>query len=139
KLHYQIDEFFRLAPEATLYLFNSDVEADLKKFINSNKEIKGYGLNVEYDVEVPNLTTEINKHQSIINDFASENRFIDFALIGFDELSVFTTNLFELEAPNVSVLIGCNDATKKVAVGTALGSVAVRSISENMGSVDIEK
>lgn len=139
KLHFQIDEFFRLAPEATLYLFNSDVEADLKKFINSNKEIKGYGLNVEYDSETPNLTPEINKHQNIINEFAAQNRFIDFALIGFDELNVFTTNLFGLTAPNVSVVIGCNDDSKKVAVGTALGSIAVRSISENMGSVDIEK
>lgn len=139
KLHYQIDEFFRLAPEATLYLFNSDVEADLIKFINSNKEIKGYGLNAGYTTELPNLTTEINKHQNIINGFALENRFIDFVLIGFDHLNVFTENLFELEAPNVSVLIGCNDDTKKVAVGTALGSLAVRGVSENLGSVDIER
>lgn len=138
KLHFQIDEFFRLAPDATLYLFNSDASADLKKFINSNKEIKGYGLNVKYNVEVPNLTTEINKHQNLINEFALQNRFIDFALLGFDELNVFTTNLFELEAPNISVIIGCNDINKKVAIGTALGSIAVRTISENIGSVDIE-
>src|SRR5690554_4701016 len=76
KLYGQIVEFFRLAPEATLYLFDKITKADLKTFINHNKEIKGYGINFEFvaaDGETPsNLVATINEHQLIINEFAAE-------------------------------------------------------------------
>ena len=139
KLYNDIVEFFRLAPEATLYLFNSDVEADLKAFLNQNKEIKGYGLNVTWNALVPNLTLEVAKHQSIVNDFAADNRLIDFAIIGMDELDVFTTDLFTLASGNVSVCVGCEDDTKVVAIGSALGMIAIRKVNENMASVDIQQ
>lgn len=135
----QIVEFFRLAPEAKLYLFNSVVEADLKGFINQNKEIKGYGVNITYNSETPNLLTSINFHQAIVNAFAAENRLIDFVFIGADKLDVFTTNLFEQTAPTVSVFIGCEKADEKVSIGSALGMIAVRNVNENIGSVDIQE
>ncbi len=138
KTHNQIKEFFRLAPEATLYLFNSDVEADLKSFLNQNKEIKGYGLNVLYNTVTPNLTSEISKHQSIINSFATENRLIDFAVIGMDGLDDFSTDLFSLNAGNVSVCVACEDSTGKASIGSVLGMIAIRRVNENMGSVDIK-
>lgn len=139
KAHEQITEFFRLAPEATLYLFNSSVKADLKGFLNQNKEIKGYAVNVAITALGANLVSTVNLHQEIINEFALENRLIDFCVVGADSLAVFTENLFELEAPNVSVLVGCSDDLGIASTGAYLGMIAVRSISENAGSVDIEK
>lgn len=142
KLYDQIVEFFRLAPEATLYLFDKITKPDLKTFINHNKEIKGYGINFEFvaaDGETPsNLVATINEHQLIINEFAAENRFIDFAILGADGMDDFTEDLFELEAPNVSVCVACEDDSGIVSIGSALGGIAVRKVSENLGSVDIE-
>lgn len=137
-IYNQIVEFFRLAPEAKLYLFNSVVEADLKGFINQNKEIKGYGTNITFNSEIPNLLVAINFHQAIVNAFAAENRLIDFVFIGADKLDVFTVNLFEQTAPSVSVFIGCEKPDEKVCIGSALGMIAVRNVNENIGSVDIQ-
>lgn len=138
KLYNQILEFFRLAPEATLYLFNSTTVADIQSFINNNKDIKGYGINIAYDDVEPNLTSTISAHQIMINELASQNRLIDFAMIGFDGLNTFDTDLFTMEAPQISVCVACEDNSGLVSVGSALGMIAVRKISENMGSVDIE-
>lgn len=133
----QIVEFFRLAPTATLYLFNSVVKADLKAFINQNKEVKGLGLNIEITEEKP-LKTVVGEYQLIVNEFISENRFIDFIHIGADRLDVFTEDLFLLTAPQISVFVACEKEDGKVSIGTTLGMQAVRKISENLGSVDIE-
>lgn len=138
KLYEDIVEFFELAPSGTLYLFNSAIKADLKSFINQNKEIKGYGINATYNVEVPNISSAVKEHQSIVDEFAAENRLLDFVVIGFDNLSVFTVDLFELTSPNVSVCAACSDASGIVRVGSALGMLAARKINENLGSVNIE-
>ncbi|GLB51707.1 hypothetical protein NBRC110019_07460 [Neptunitalea chrysea] len=137
-LHQDITEFFRLAPEATLYLFNSDVVADIQAFISQNKEVKGYGIYMTYDSETPNLVTTINGQQTIINGFAAQNRLLDFALIGANGLDDYTEDLRALDAPNTSVLVGCAANDGITALGAALGMLAVRGVYENLGSVDIE-
>jgi len=139
KLYDGIVDFFRIAPEATLYLFSSTITADVVSFINQNKEIKGYGLNVTYNTDTPNVAGVVAAHQVIVNDLASENRLIDFVMVGFDQLNDFSIDLFELQAPQVSVCIACEDASGKVSVLTALAGLAVRKVSENLGSVDIER
>jgi hypothetical protein len=144
KLYDQIVEFFRLAPEATLYLFDKLTSNDFKAWLNHNKEIKGYGLNFDYvaatvEPAAPsNLAATIAEHQTIINDFAAENRLIDFAILGPDGMDVFTVDLFSLSAPNVSVCVACEDNSEIVAIGSVLGMLAARKCSENLGSVDIE-
>lgn len=138
-LYADIVEFFRLAPEATLYLFDKTTKADLKAFINQNKEIKGYGLNIAYDSEAPNLVSTMNAQQIIIEEFALENRLIDFCLVGANNLDVFTEDMFALDCPQVSPIIACSDASGIVRVTAALGMIAIRQINENMGSVDIIK
>lgn len=138
KLHEDIVEFFELAPSGTLYLFNTAVKADLKAFINQNKEIKGYGFNVNYDTEESNVEAVLNEQQIIVDEFAAENRLIDFVLVGFDGLDDFSVNLFELTAANVSVCANCSDDSGIVRVGSALGMLAARKINENLGSVNIE-
>jgi Protein of unknown function (DUF2586) len=138
KLHEDIVEYFDFAPTATLYLFNSIVKADLKGFINQNKEIKGYGFNTDFNSEVSNIVAVLNEQQLIVDEFATENRLIDFVLVGFDNLDDFTEDLFDLTAPNVSVCANCSDDSGIVRVGSALGMLAARKINENLGSVNIE-
>ena len=138
KLYEDIAEFFDFAPSATLYLFNKTVKADLKIFINHNKEIKGYGFAVDYNEETPNLVTTINAQQMIIDEFAVENRLIDFAIVGINNLPNFTQDLFTLDAPNVSLCAACSDDSGIIRVGSALGMLAARKINENLGSVNIE-
>jgi len=138
-IYNDIVEFFRLAPEATLYVYNSIVDADIKTFINQNKEIKGYAFGFTYSKVTPNLVTTITAQQLIVNALAAENRFIDFVILGANELDVFTQDLHELEAPNVSVCIACETNSKKVALGSILGMKGVRKVNENIGSVDIQR
>ena len=137
RVYEDILEIFRLAPDCTLYLFDKVVEADFKVFIKSNPQIKGYGLHVTFSSQAPNLVTAINAQQAIINAFATENRLLDFALIGFDGLEDYTQDLHTLDAPQVSIVVACNNSAGKTAVGSALGMLAVRKVSENMASVNI--
>lgn len=140
KVYDQITEFFRLAPEATLYLFNSAVAADLIGFINQNKEIKGFALHVKFNDAAQNqVSAAVNAQQAIINTLMAENRFIDFAIVGVDLLEDFTLDLFTLTAPQVSVVVGSEYEDGTISLGSALGMIAVRRISENFGSVDIEQ
>lgn len=136
-LYSDIVDFFRLAPEATLYLFNSATVNDLRTWLNNNKEIKGFGVTKAYDLETSNVATNIADYQVLINELAAQNRLIDFAVIGLDGLDVFTQNLFESIAPQTSILAACEKADGHVAVLTFLAMLAVRKISENVGSVDI--
>ncbi|GIZ09985.1 DUF2586 family protein [Flavobacterium sp. UMI-01] len=138
KLYEDIVEFFDLAPTATLYLFNSAVKADIKGFINQNKEIKGYGFNIAYNEDVPNVTTVVNEQQLIVDEFAAENRLLDFVMVGFDGLNDFSLDLYSLTAANVSVCAACSDDSGIIRVGSALGMLAARKINENLGSVNIE-
>ncbi|SHH75077.1 DUF2586 family protein [Flavobacterium johnsoniae] len=107
-------------------------------FLNHNKEIKGYGFAIDYDDVKPNLLTTVNSQQTIIDDFASENRLIDFAIVGINSLPNFNEDLFALSAPNVSVCAACSDDSGIIRVGSALGMLAARKINENLGSVNIE-
>ncbi|WP_417366890.1 DUF2586 family protein [Flavobacterium beibuense] len=137
--HEDISEFFRLAPEGTLYLFDLATETEFKAFLNQNKEIKGYALYITYDTETPNLVTTINAQQAIINSFAAVNRQIDFAIVAPNGLNAFTEDLTELSAPNVSVVIACHGSNGVAGLGAALGMLAARKVNENLGSVNIQK
>lgn len=135
-IHADIVDFFRLAPEATLYLFNDVTAANLTTFLNHNKEIKGFAYSTDF-VDVAGMVAAINAQQTIVNDLAAQNRFIDFVVLGFNGQDDFTQDLMELDAPNVSVTIACRLADGVVAMGAPLGMIAVRQVNENLGSLDI--
>src|SRR5690606_22927940 len=136
-LHDDIVDFFRLAPEATLYLFNSVVAEEVTAFINQNKEIKGFAVYITYNDAEPNLVDEINAYQTLVNGFAADNRLLDFVLIGANDLNDFTEDLRALDAPAISVVVACKANDGITALGSALGMIAVRKVNENIGSVDI--
>lgn len=133
-----ISEFFRLAPEGTLYLFNNKTVANLLAFIKENKEIKGFGIVDDFGAATQEAT--IAQYQSgIINVLATENRLIDFGIIGWNNFNVANViDLTELDAPQISVLVVGSGTSTFAAVGAFLGMLAVRKVNENAGSVDIQ-
>ena len=133
----QIVEFFRLAPEATLYLFSTDNINNIPEFLRANKEIKGYAIDFIKGINEPEAE-DLGRHQAYIDNLAAENRLIDFAVICMSG-TVSNINLFELECPNVSVSLACEKDNGLASIGSLLGMLAVRKVSENLGSVDIEQ
>lgn len=134
----QIVEFFRLAPDATLYLFSTDDVKEIAGFLNANKDIKGYAID-HYGESMELKAESLGVHQSIIDDLAAENRLIDFAVMCCSQIKEFDLDLFTLECPNVSVSLACEKADRLASIGSVLGMLAVRKVSENLGSVDIEQ
>lgn len=131
----QITEFFRLAPEGTLYLFNGTTDEQISNFLKNNQSIKGFAISGAS----ADLGTLSPRMQAIINSLAEENRLIDFCVIG---AKGYTTSIeyspIEQSEPNVSVLVAASSGSSYPALGAFLGMLAVRSVNENAGSVDIK-
>lgn len=134
----QIVEFFRLAPDGVLYLLSATTTADIKAFVLVNTSIKGYAVDFIQDGATSIADADIEAHQTLINELALQNRLIDFAVIGITSGTNPTLDLFTLNCPNVSVSLACEHNDGLTALGSLLGMLAVRKISENLGSVDIE-
>lgn len=132
-----ISEFFRLAPEGTLYLYNDHTPANIVSFIKQNKDIKGFAT-VEDSLVVTQATIIASMQTDVINVLASENRLIDFSIIALNNFSYAQAiNLTELVSPQISVLVVGQGSVGKVAAGSLLGMLAVRKVNENVGSVNI--
>lgn len=133
-----IKEFFRLAPEGTLFLFNSLVTASVLTFLRENKDIKGFA--VCDDFVLANQATIIANYQTAIVDIlTAENRLIDFVILGLNDFTVANAiDLTELASPHVSVLVVGSGTSSFAAVGAALGMIAARKVNENLGSVNIQ-
>jgi hypothetical protein len=155
-VHYHISEFFRLAPEAKLF-FIPTTEQSLKEAVpvlipavRANSTIKGLGL---FGFTDELMTLNIDKIQAdLVDEFTKENRDIDFVLVEGKPKTGETfvindlPNLRENKGTNISVLLSQDPAIARleseyadhVSIGSALGMLAVRFLSENLGSVNIE-
>ena len=132
-----ISEFFRLAPEGTLYLFNQPGVSKVKDFLKENKEVKGFAINLEDGTD---LSLKIADYQiNVIDALATENRLIDFGILGVGSFSYADNlaDLTELAYPQMSVLVAEQGNSGFAAVGAFLGMLAVRKVNENVGSVTI--
>jgi len=96
----------------------------------------------------PDIIAAVPKAQALIDDLAARQIFIDGILLEGRNISGTIGNLLDLRtlaSRNVSVCIAHDpfvdtlDVTyaKTAAIGTALGGLSVRKVSENLGSVDI--
>lgn len=160
-VNHHVAEFFRLAPNGTLYLipvaegqtqqamFSTTVQALLR----ANSDIKVLAFaNGSY----ANGTTEAAV-QTIVDSLRSEFLFIDAVLLegtgsafettGVDNAISAYPDLRTLACPNVSVVIAQDPVQDTVmgttdnhfaAMGAVLGMLAARNVAENLGSVDIE-
>ncbi|KAB8153420.1 DUF2586 family protein [Kordia sp. TARA_039_SRF] len=152
--HYHIDEFFRIAPEGNLHIVLDDgtmTDDKLKSLLRTEETIKGFGVVRNSEDPLADFTTHVLYYQKIIDDLSEENREIDFFLLEGNE---FTANglisdyqdVREIGAENAGIVISqdtlirpLNSVSEKHAcIGAALGALAVRTISENLGSVDIQ-
>ena len=155
--HYHISEVFRLAPNATVYFLPvaenssiSNVTTQVITAVKEHSEIKGIG----YFGFTENLTqvAELvdNLQISLVDELKKEGILIDFVLLeggnatGIENFNSYPT-LREKNAPNVSVIIGQDahiaeldsEYARHGAIGSALGMLCIRQVSENIGSVDI--
>lgn len=155
-VHHHISEVFRLAPEATVYFLpvaaNSTVEATYATVLQTLKlypEIKGVGF-FGFSHTLATVGTVANSVQTnLVAEAKKSGILLDFVLLESGAPGELLINNYpdftELAAENVSIINGQDpdiaalDAayTNYAAIGSAVGSLAVRQISENMGSTNI--
>lgn len=155
--HYHVSEFFRLAPEGTLYFLPVAADATITstfatvlQTLKQHPEIKGVGF---FGFAGQTLTSVSGLVETLQTDLVGEAKktgiLIDTVLLEggekgallFNNYPDFTTKAAE----NISVIIGQdrdiaaleNEYAYHSAIGSALGMLAVRQISENLGSTDI--
>jgi Protein of unknown function (DUF2586) len=165
-----IDEFFRRNPNGTLYLqlvaqgttlTNMCDKANnfVKKIIiESGKKVKYFGVvlnpasgyiptnanGLDADVEAA-----IIKAQQLVDDFATQNVFIDIAWIegrGVNGTISSMKNLRTMASSNVQVVIFQDPAVaaldslyaKYAAVGTVMGDHGIRRAEEDLGSLQVQ-
>lgn len=157
-VHHHVSEFFRMAPEGTLYFLPLAKNATIANAVTAtlpvlkaNPEIKGVGLFGFAEATLATAITTANTLQStLVNEVKKSGVLLDCVLMesgtgGATALNAYP-DLSTATAENVSVIIGQDPAIANLeteyknysAIGTALGSLAVRKISENLGSTSIE-
>ena len=154
--HYHLSEIFRLAPESQIIFLPvavgkmQDSTAQIVKTIRANKQIKGVGL-FGFTNDLSTIASDVEELQTqIVEAVKPDGILIDFVLIegkGKEGLEVNNfADLKEKNAPQVSVIIAQDKGIATIdeaykyhaSVGSALGMLSVRNVSENLGSVDIE-
>lgn len=156
--YYHISEVFRLAPNAEIYFLPvatggklQDKSADILKVLREQQTIKGIAA-FGFTNDVSTLPTEVEVLQTqIVEEAKKDGVLLDFILVegkGKDDISYSDLEDLKVKnAPQISVIIGQDKDVAKLdeaykyhaCIGSALGMIAVRSVAENMGSVDIEK
>jgi hypothetical protein len=159
-LYYHLSEMFRLAPGITFYLIPVNKTKTIAQLVADTALLTAIrsieGVNVIGIAGTPDLVTSALTNspllQGMVNTFATEKLLIDGVFVegvGAASVQAITAygDLRTLTAPNVTYVIGQDPAraglksayAKHAAIGTVLGSVAVRRIHEDIGSVDIEE
>jgi len=159
-LYYHLSEMFRLAPEFTFWLIPVDktktvaalvADADLKAAIRGIKGINVLGIS-GLATPVASALVDAVALQSLVTSFMAEYLYIDGIIVEGVGAAVAIEvsdypDLRTVTAPNIGYVVGQDPSVaelnagyvKRAAIGTALGSIAVRKIHEDIGSVDIEE
>lgn len=152
-IHHHIDEFYRLAPDGELFVILTD-QTTPKAFFESTaaksifrtiEDVKRIGFVLNSDPAGLNLDEHIAASQVFINDLAQDHILIDGVYLEARNIAKNAEDKRELNAPNVSLVAFQDPAIAKIhvsyskyaAVGTVMGSRAVRKVNEDLGSVDI--
>lgn len=164
---YHISEFFRLNPDGKLFIFVADdgadqfgsgTGADILMSASGNS-IRYMGLVYGFDSSVlPPLTggfggsviADVAAAQAWVDAKADAFVFVDAVVIEGVAVDTVLVDLKTLDAPQVVIAVGCDHGymdqygydpifKQTAAVGTVLGSIGVRMLSESMGSVKLER
>lgn len=154
--YYHISEVFRLSPEQRLWLIpvpktNSLTGlVQLPDFISAIRTTAGNTIGIAGVPFGADMSSIINTAQTLVDSFAKEFHYIDSILLEGEGIPSDVTQMENLRtnnAPNISVVIAVDPAIVELnpsfegtaAIGTVLGSLSVRAVHENIGSVDIEQ
>lgn len=153
--HYHISEFFRLCPSGTLYIVlanGSFTNATLKEIVRNNPDIRAIGVARNDATPLETFSTYIGGYQTVVNDLVAEHLRVDAVFLEGNEIELEDNpisgydSLRELTARNVTVVCFQDPVIRNIkseyeghaAIGTVLGMFSVRSVNENLGSVDIQ-
>lgn len=162
---YHVDEFFRLNPDGKLWLcvgdgstavFAANGPADALMAASENGlRYIGVVLGLDPEAVVVNTTgfeasvlPLVAAAQAWRDARADANIYIDAIVVEGFAANATTIDLKALDAPQVTIAVATDagyladyDAAflKTAAVGTALGSIGVRMLSESIGSVMLER
>ncbi len=159
-LYYHLSEMFRIAPETKFFLIPVNktttvaalvADEALKAAIRSVKDVNVLGIAGLPTLVADGLTDAVAL-QGLVDAFASEHLLIDGIFVegvgaALEMAIPAYPDLRTVTAPNISYTVAQDPAVaslniayaKRGAVGTVLGSVAVRKVHEDLGSVDIEE
>jgi len=152
--HYHLSEYFRVNPSGKIVVVLDDdtlTTAELKAMLRINSTVKAIGF-VRNSATAPvDFAAYIAGKQTLISELKAENRNIAVALVEGKEFSDATaisayTDLRTLSSGNVVVVIAQDPVIRALkeayethaCIGTALGAISVRSVNENLGSVDVQ-
>jgi len=153
--HHHIDEFFRVSPNGNLLVVLDDntlTTAEIKAVLIANPTIKNVGF-VRNNLVAPlDMAVYIANYQTMITELRTANRNISTVLVEGAEFILATlisayVDARTYAAGNVAIVIGQDPIIRNLkaayatyaAIGTALGAISVRSVNENIGSVDIQQ
>jgi len=158
-IHYHLSEAFRLCPGSTFGLIpvakNATIttlaaDAALKSAIRSIKDVNVLVL-TGIATPVADALTDAPKMQALVESLATEHLLIDGVFIegkgAAEKITVAAyPDLRTITAPNITYVVGQDPAVAGLkaaysghaAMGTVAGSIAVRRVHEDLGSVDIE-
>uniref|UniRef100_UPI0039A6F633 DUF2586 family protein n=1 Tax=Ornithobacterium rhinotracheale TaxID=28251 RepID=UPI0039A6F633 len=155
--HYHISEVFRLAPDTELFFLPlpagaklQDKSTEILTTLRELKQVRGIAA-FGFENDLSTLAGEVENLQTkIVEEAKKDGILLDFVLVeGKGKESLSLADLEELktkQAPQISVIIGQDKAVADLdeaykyhaCIGAALGMLSVRSVAENLGSVDIE-
>ena len=79
--HYHIDEFFRVAPQGTLYVVLDNgtlTSEDIKVIIRKNSEISGFAIARNDATTIVDFPAYKGAYQNIITELRAENHYVSF-------------------------------------------------------------
>lgn len=166
---YHISEFFRVNPDGTLYLYNGEDVAPGDLFgaagpanalmSASENGIRFMGVVFGFDPDPAEphsiaegfaafVGTARAAAQVWVEARAAEHVFVDCVVLEGALAQPTLVDLKALDSPQVHITVACDHQylddyaapfLRTAAVGTALGSIGVRMLSESMGSVVLER
>lgn len=152
-----VSEFFRLAPDATLYFIAVPSPKTVKELAEDNQlksairqanDVKGIAF-AGTTSTITTLESEVASVQALVDSFKEEFRYIDFVLLegkGATDVAITDYPNFRDKACSQVAIVAYQDPMvasldptyrNYACIGSALGNIAVRMVHENMGSVDI--
>jgi hypothetical protein len=152
--HHHIDEFFRINPNGNLFIVLDDgtlTTANIKTIVKENSTIKGIGFVRNAAAAPADMNAYVSAYQTMVTELRSESRNISSVLVEggvFDAATLISAypDARAYDAENVSIVIAQDPIIRAVktqhetyaAIGAALGAFSVRSVNENIGSLDVE-